>query len=702
MDRALLLTLRFHDGRYHGAGDWPPAPARLYQAIVAGAARGRHIPDTEAEALQWLEHQDPPEIAAPDARAGAAPKLYVPNNDLDAVGGDPRRVNEIRTEKRTRLRLFNAAVPILYAWRVAAPIPPALLDLADRLYRLGRGEDAAWAVAEDCAWEEAAAKLAAHPGLHHRPGPRGSVPAPGPGTLESLIARHRATLDRFSWTRAGRSRVQVFAQPPKPRLRAVGYDLPPRRYHFELRAEEGTGYAAMPLHGAGPLVDGLRKAAADRLARHGVAEAERLIVGRGAGAADKERRVRIVPLPSIGHREADPSIRRLLLEVPQRCPIPAEDIAWAFAGLSPCDPETGEILASATLVGSEDAAMSRRYLGPARRWQSVTALALPQAARRRMDPTARGGKKGSERAGEEVEAVRAVRRALAHVDLRHQPVAIAVQREPFGRREAMAALFHERTRFRKHTLWHLDLTFDRPVAGPLLLGDGRFTGLGLMRPVTEVPGAWQLRADPALPNRPEALARALRRAVMARVQQEIGRSDLPAYFHGHEHDGTALSLGDRHHLAFAADPEQERLLILAPHLADRRAPTVEERRHIRLLERALSSLTTLRAGSCGAFDLSARPMSEDDRVLGYAASWSTLTEYRLTRHPRRISPVAAASEDVVAECRRRRLPPPEVEVLKRSGGLTFHLGLTFPQPVSGPLLLGRTAMLGGGLFTRTD
>lgn len=702
MDRALLLTLRFHEGRYHGSDDWPPAPGRLYQALVAGSARGRHIPDPEAEALRWLERQEPPEIAAPEARADAAPKVYVPNNDLDAVGGDPRRVNEIRTEKRTQLRLFDAAVPILYAWRVAAPIPPALFDLASRLYRLGRGEDAAWAVAEDCEWEEAAAKLAAHPGLHHKPGPRGSVPAPGPGTLDSLIARHRATLDRFSWARAGRSRVQVFAQPPKPRLRSIGYDTPPRQLHFEIRAEDGAGYAAMPLHRAGPLVDGLRKAAADRLVRHGVAEAERLVVGRGAGAEDKERRVRIVPLPSIGHREADPSIRRLLVEVPQRCPIPAEDIAWAFAGLTPHDPVTGEVLASATLVGSEDAATARRYLGPARRWQSVTALALPKAVRRRIDPVARPVKKGSERAGEEAEAARAVRRALAHVNLRPQPVAIAVQREPFGRREAMAELFHERTRFPKHGLWHLELCLDRAVEGPLLLGDGRFTGLGLMRPVKEVSGGWHLSCNPDLPNQPEELARALKRAVMARVRDESGRRDLPEFFHGHEPEGAPLSRGYRRHLAFAADPTRGRLLVLAPHLADRRAMTEEEQRHLRLLERALLALTTLRAGACGAFDLSARPMSEDDPVLGHAASWSTLTEYRLTRHPRRISPEAAAREDIAAECRRRHLPQPEIAALQRTGALSFRLRLKFPQPVPGPLLLGRTAMLGGGLFAPAD
>jgi hypothetical protein len=34
MPGALLVTVRFHDGRYHGSGDWPPSPARLFQAAV--------------------------------------------------------------------------------------------------------------------------------------------------------------------------------------------------------------------------------------------------------------------------------------------------------------------------------------------------------------------------------------------------------------------------------------------------------------------------------------------------------------------------------------------------------------------------------------------------------------------------------------------------------------------------------------------
>jgi|SRR5579884_2036009 len=113
MLRALLISVRFHEGRYYGAGDWPPAPARLFQAFVAGAARGGMLAGEDVAALRWLEELRPPVIAAPAVRTGSGFRNYVPNNDLDAVGGDLRRIGEIRTPKSIGPRLFDAAQPFL-------------------------------------------------------------------------------------------------------------------------------------------------------------------------------------------------------------------------------------------------------------------------------------------------------------------------------------------------------------------------------------------------------------------------------------------------------------------------------------------------------------------------------------------------------------------------------------------------------------
>ncbi|MFX8500611.1 type I-U CRISPR-associated protein Csb2, partial [Acinetobacter baumannii] len=79
MALALLLSVRFHDGRYHGLGDWPPAPPRQFQALVAAAADGPVLAAADRAALAWLERLSPPLIAAPRARTGAAIRHFVPN-----------------------------------------------------------------------------------------------------------------------------------------------------------------------------------------------------------------------------------------------------------------------------------------------------------------------------------------------------------------------------------------------------------------------------------------------------------------------------------------------------------------------------------------------------------------------------------------------------------------------------------------------
>src|SRR3990172_6886436 len=97
MSGVLLISVRLHDGRYHGAGDWPPAPARLFQALIAGAGLSGPLNANVRDALEWLEKQPAPLIGAPLARRGQHVMFYMPNNGLDAVGGDPHRAAEIRT-----------------------------------------------------------------------------------------------------------------------------------------------------------------------------------------------------------------------------------------------------------------------------------------------------------------------------------------------------------------------------------------------------------------------------------------------------------------------------------------------------------------------------------------------------------------------------------------------------------------------------
>jgi CRISPR-associated protein Csb2 len=204
MSQALLVAIRFHDGRYHGKPDWPPSPARLFQALVAGAARGEMIANEDRRAFVWLESLEAPLIAAPPMRAGQGFSNFVPNNDMDAVGGDPKRVSKIRAAKPIRPTLFDAHEPLLYVWTIDdAPDAQAnarrICVIAEQLYQLGCGVDMAWAYGEVLSAEEAEARLAAS-GVLHRPSDGvadATLAVPLKGSFESLVLRHKKMRGRF-------------------------------------------------------------------------------------------------------------------------------------------------------------------------------------------------------------------------------------------------------------------------------------------------------------------------------------------------------------------------------------------------------------------------------------------------------------------------------------------------------------------------
>ena len=455
-------------------------------------------------------------------------------------------------------------------------------------------------------------------------------------------------------------------------------------------------------------------------------------------------RIRIVPLPSIGHAQADHAIRRVLIEIPPNCPLGVSDIAWAFSGLAPFDVYdlgTGEVkFEGPRLIAASDRSMLRHYgvdePEGTRLWRTVTPAALPEgAARRRLNSSGNRDraehKGGTERALEEGEAATAVLQSLRHAGVAMSAESIQVQREPFQARGLRAELFAPETRFAKKRLWHVEIGFSVPVAGPLVIGDGRWLGLGVMAPEADRPPAVHVfvidpSEAPPIAER-ETLTRALRRAVMARVNEELVQSrirrgdaprrnePLPTFFTGHLKDGKPARSGQHEHLFFLADDSDgdgrvERLAVISPHLADRSFDPEEIRQlegYLRVLDRALAGLTVLRAGRAGAPSVSrtAKP-GDDDLVFGRAKRWVSQSIYFPTRHPRGKSLNEAVAADLLAECNRRSLPCPEVEVIDENvgprGGIAARARLRFKRAVNGPLLLGRASHFGAGLFKAAD
>lgn len=103
--------------------DWPPQPDRIFSALVATwAARGQQKP--EADALEWLEMLSPPHILCSPADGRTSATVFVPPNDprsnkiKNAKGvlpslrsRQPRRFPAARPHDRLIRLLWDDAVP---------------------------------------------------------------------------------------------------------------------------------------------------------------------------------------------------------------------------------------------------------------------------------------------------------------------------------------------------------------------------------------------------------------------------------------------------------------------------------------------------------------------------------------------------------------------------------------------------------------
>lgn len=738
--RFLLFEVRLHDGRWHGAPEWPPSPFRLFQALLAGAARGAALDDGDREALLRLEAakpEDAPIIAVPPSRfADRAVRLYVPNNDLDAVGGDPARIGAIRAPKLVRPRLFETDAPVFLYALPAHDVPDeaaaALCEIADRLYQFGRGVDMACARAELLSADQLEARLARHGGAVHRPSSGGAGGAvlrcPAPGSLASLIARRRGLAARLA--RPGELR-----QAAPARFRMVAYDCPPTQLLFELAApaDSGRRFRPWPLVRCVTLTERVRDRAAARLARAMPDREkliERILKGRGAGESDKALRPRITPVPSIGAAHTDASIRRVLVDIPPDCPLAVDDLAWAFAGLDlGVNAKTGEIAddGAPVLTSAADRSMlDRHYLRDATVpdepavWRTATPAALPVAR-------GRGRQNGSARIANEKAAAAAVRNALRHAGVSARCEAVRVQREPFSARGARAEDFAQCSRFDPDRLWHVEIALAGPVAGPLVIGDGRFLGLGLMAPAkpAAVARRFLLSIDPARPmpvGETLPFAEAVRSALMGCWRAEHG-DDLPSWLSGHQGGGrngdavgragaaasaarvsSALREGAPAHLFVApcdrdGDGFLDSALVIAP-------PALSER----VARQAAQLLRTLRVVVRDGVRLAAISAVAAE-LPQRARIWRSATPYLATRFPKGHDLASFIASDVARECLRAGLPAPRVGDLSEAApGWTVRrraaqfdrrgwlLTLSFAAAVEGPFCLGRHRHFGMGAF----
>ena len=485
----LQLTVRFFSDRYHGAG-WPPSPARVFQALVAGGKTGaplRDWIDAHANALRWLESVDPPEILARAGYAGHRYRLFVPNNNYDRVAQSEAKKSKtrvkaegLRTQKLVAPTILGNHTPgepdVIYRWHVrdanaARAHLPALDQLAARLRALGWGVDFAAAIAT---LDE---NLSAPDGLEpFAPGVRGDLPlsVPVPGLFDDLEGSYNAFVSRIS-----KDGVNPYTRPTRfgeARYRhALSWQ---RRDHivFGLQILEGQRFARWDqVHTVATWV---RQAVAEAFEQEELDKSwiDSFALGH-TSKADMGHRLSFVPLPSVGHQHSDGGVRRVMIVQP---PSAGSSDAEAFrllavklSGWVLTEDNSGTPRAVLVPLESEHVVVPF-YNRTARIWQTVTPVILH----------------GYNSAHGRISLAKTDRLLCQafHAAGFSEPLIdnITFQRAPYWAGSEASTAIRVPPHLAQWPRLHVCVEFKQPIQGPVLAGIGRHYGIGVFAaPVEE-------------------------------------------------------------------------------------------------------------------------------------------------------------------------------------------------------------------------
>ncbi|MBI2527867.1 MAG: type I-U CRISPR-associated protein Cas5/Cas6 [Candidatus Rokubacteria bacterium] len=470
-----LLAARYHGRRRGGEeAEWPPAPHRLFSALLAAAHLGTRTlewSEAKAQAFRWLEEIDPPEIVAACATPSSPFTLSVPNNDMDVIarewarGKEEKKPSELRALKTLRPHRLDGDATVCFCWRLdgsgaSRAHAEVLCAEARHLHHLGLGIDLVVGLGRILTQTEKDAL----PGDVWIPDPRGdSARAPMRGSFDELVERHRAFLERVSGKRIS---------PPTPPavVRRVDYG---RRAAGEAR--RAHAFVLATAEGAMASFDAkrcLHVAAWLRHAAHRAAQTLRLdepftnsfVCGHGEDDSTRARRFSYVPLPSIGHPHVDGRIRRVLIVEPLGDTDPcAPTVVRALANGELID-ERGAVRALLRPPGRGKDAMEiiRRYVAAATTWGSVTPVLLPGLDDRRSR-----------------KAAGLVLKALGQAGYPTPVAEVSVQAEPVFAGAAMSREYVVAEHLRHWPRVHVIVRFSERVPGPVIVGAGRHSGLGV-------------------------------------------------------------------------------------------------------------------------------------------------------------------------------------------------------------------------------
>jgi CRISPR-associated protein Csb2 len=454
--------------------DWPPQPDRVFSALVASwAARGQQGP--ERAALEWLERQEPPLLDASDYFARPAPTVFVPPNDPQTGRvGDATVLPSLR---RRQARRFPAALPLdpvmRLVWREASDPPLSSLDaLARDVASVGHS-----ASLTRCRFTVEERDVTALPPARRRV---------YQGRLSELEAA-------FAASRRPVPGAQVRSVQPKlaPVCSNFGTDWLVFEIERDLTGMPPDYLSALDVRAAPMVAKALRDALMSGFGQAGL-EVPTWVSGHEQdGSPTRAPHLAIVPLTFTGFRHSDGTLLGFAM-IPPAGQGSLLDNEMVIAALRRVAKDIGGrrqltlrlgthgVLAlrivQETKRGSLDPA---RYLAASRNWASVTPIVLDRHLKAKL-PVDR-------MAEAEAIIVESCRRiglpAPARVRLdKHSAIHGAVSAAPSGNAPRWTA-WRVPDRMAGRGLTHAVVSFDDVISGPVLLGAGRFCGLGLCLPI---------------------------------------------------------------------------------------------------------------------------------------------------------------------------------------------------------------------------
>ncbi len=468
---SLIIDIELMSGRYDAAGaedrdavEWPPHPARVFCALVAGART-----ESDRVALRWLEGLPAPVVQASPIARPVVRASYVVTNSVKAAGGSPfhpGRTNALKV--RHSVAPGSRRVRVLWPTTNANPSTVAVLDaLARRVPYLGRSTGVA---ALSVRIGSAPGKTDPEDGLEQYDptlaGSRGtSLRVPYPGYLDLLMDQYDK--GRPAWE-VGRD--LNYRLPDHGPQRSVPLVTAPSVY---------TDVIILRFTGLRP--DGRLTAIFTEALRRAVmsATADPLPDALHGHGADGRPHVAFLALPNADNPRADGHLLGLAVAIPD---LPEQErraiVQGVLVGMRSDRGDPGDAIRTLRLsvprIGEVDLAYQPGLVRPwgtrperwrrgSDHWVSVTPVVFDHYPRK----------------GElEQEIVRScVRIGLP------EPRGVVVSTAPLIAGGVRMRPGDLPGRARGKLFRHVELRFDHPVSGPVLLGAGRYLGVGLMAPL---------------------------------------------------------------------------------------------------------------------------------------------------------------------------------------------------------------------------